>query len=143
MKKIIPAALITLAAAPAFFFFAPAARADTLVSCYPVTQSNISQDPADHPGAYRDGYREGRESARRREVYQPRTAGGEFANGFEDGYFGRRFAGQQYSVPNQVEYYASQQCNTYYFLDPIPDRVVVPGRVMVRPRFRDRAWIRW
>jgi hypothetical protein len=137
MKKIIPAALLTLAAAPAFFLFAPAARADTVVSCYPITQSKIYQNPADHPGAYRDGYREGRESERRGESYQPRTAGGEFAVGFEDGYFGRRFTGQQYLVPNQVEYYMSQQCNTYSFRDPIPNGF------LVRPRFRDRTWIRW
>ena len=36
--------------------------------------------------AYQDGYSEGRESYRSAEAYRPRTSGGEFARGFDDGY---------------------------------------------------------
>lgn len=48
--------------------------------------------------AYVDGYREGVESKAKRETYQRRSAGGEFARGFEDGYFGRKSTGQRYTA---------------------------------------------
>jgi hypothetical protein len=50
-----------------------------------------------HPQAYDDGYREGIASKAKKETYQPRTAGGEFARGVEDGYFGRPNTGQRYT----------------------------------------------
>jgi ribosome modulation factor len=50
-----------------------------------------------HPQAYDDGYREGIASKAKNETYQPRTAGGEFARGVEDGYFGRANTGQRYT----------------------------------------------
>ncbi len=136
MNKIVVATLLTLAAAPVSVLFTQPANADTYNVCYPVTQRQILEDDADHPGAYRDGYREGRESARQGEAYRPRSAGGEFDRGFADGYYGRRFSGQQYAVPNQVNYYTTQQCNTY----TRPN--YTPRRVLVLPRYRDRVWIR-
>lgn len=72
------------------------------------------EDPADHPKAYEDGYRQGRQSARKSEDYRPRTAGGEFSRGFEDGYYNRPFTGQKYVIPNRVEHYTTQNYNTYY-----------------------------
>jgi hypothetical protein len=50
-----------------------------------------------HANAYSDGYREGTASKAKSETYQARSAGGEFARGFEDGYFGRRNTGQRYT----------------------------------------------
>jgi hypothetical protein len=50
-----------------------------------------------HAHAYTDGYREGIAARAKRETYKARTAGGEFARGFEDGYFGRRNTGQRYT----------------------------------------------
>jgi hypothetical protein len=50
-----------------------------------------------NPTAYTDGYLEGIRSKTKRETYQARFAGGEFARGFEDGYFGRRSTGQRYT----------------------------------------------
>ncbi len=113
MKNIVAATVLTLASLPASLLFTPQALADTYTTCYPVIQSQVSRDAADHPGAYRDGYQEGRESRREGEAYNPRSAGGEFARGFEDGYFGRPFSGQQYRVPDRVDHYTTQQCNTY------------------------------
>ena len=81
-----------------------------LTYCYPVTQWFVDQDPAYHPRAYVDGYRQGRASASRGEAYKPRTAGGEFGRGFDDGYYGREFAGQKHTVPNVVRPYTTTQC---------------------------------
>ena len=50
-----------------------------------------------HANAYTDGYREGIDSKAKRETYRAKSAGGEFARGFEDGYFGRRSTGQRYT----------------------------------------------
>ncbi|HEY9635619.1 MAG TPA: hypothetical protein V6D14_19605 [Coleofasciculaceae cyanobacterium] len=136
MKRIVAATLLTLAAVPVSLLFTEPAKAGTYSVCYPVTQPQVSRDDADHPGAYGDGYREGRASARNGDAYRPRSAGGEFSRGFEDGYYGRRFSGQQYSVPNRVDYYTTQQCNTYFR----PNRI--PNRVLVLPRYRDRIWRR-
>jgi hypothetical protein len=138
MNRIVAATLLTLTAGSASILFTQPALADTHTVCYPVTQSQVTQDDAAHPGAYRDGYREGRESARNGEAYKPRSAGGEFARGFDDGYYGRRFSGQQYRVPNRVNYYTTQRCNTYSTFNRIPYRVDV-----WRP-FRYRRWgVRW
>lgn len=112
MKKIFPAVLLSLATAPAFLLAQPA-KADTYTVCQPVTQTEVIQNAADHPSAYADGYSEGRSSARKRETYQPRTVGGEFGRGFDDGYWGRSFTGQDYAVPDKIREYTNQQCNTY------------------------------
>ena len=50
-----------------------------------------------NPTAYTDGYLEGIRSKTNRQTFQARSAGGEFARGFEDGYFGRRSTGQRYT----------------------------------------------
>jgi hypothetical protein len=68
----------------------------------PICRSNkeeiiSGQSAAYHPQAYDDGYREGLASKAKNETYQPRTAGGEFARGVEDGYFGRANTGQRYT----------------------------------------------
>jgi hypothetical protein len=57
----------------------------------------VSKSDAYHANAYSDGYREGTASKANRETYRARSAGGEFARGFEDGYFGRRNTGQRYT----------------------------------------------
>ncbi|HEY9652212.1 MAG TPA: hypothetical protein V6C95_16235 [Coleofasciculaceae cyanobacterium] len=113
MNKLVAATLLTFATVPTYLVFPEKVFADTQTVCYPVTQAQVIQNPADHPNAYADGYSEGRQSARKGETYRPRTAGGEFGRGYNDGYYGRDFTGQEYSVANRVEYYTSQQCNTY------------------------------
>jgi len=113
MKGLVAATLLTCATAPASLFFTQSAYADTVTNCYPVIQTEVIQNPADHPSAYADGYSEGRQSARKGEAYQPRTVGGEFGRGFEDGYWGRGFTGQDYAVPNRVREFTAQHCDTY------------------------------
>lgn len=115
MNKIFCVTLLTLASAPTFLLFTQPAKADTSTStyCYPVVQREVIQNAADHPSAYADGYSEGRQSARKGDAYKPRSAGGEFARGFEDGYYSRPFTGQQYAVPDKVREFTTQQCDTY------------------------------
>lgn len=113
MNKLAAATLLTLSTIPACLLFAQQAFAETRTVCYPVTQSRIIQNAADHSSAYTNGYSEGRQIARKGEAYKPRSAGGEFARGFYDGYYGRPFTGQEYAVPDKVEQYTSQECNTY------------------------------
>ena len=113
MKQLVAATLLTCATVPASLLFTQSAYADTVTNCYPVTQTEVIQNPADHPSAYADGYSEGRQSARKGEAYRPRTVGGEFGRGFEDGYWGHEFTGQEYAVPNRVREYTTQHCNTY------------------------------
>ncbi len=81
--------------------------------CYPTTRWFIDQDPGYHPRAYSDGYRQGSESAKNRETYKPRTAGGEFSRGFEDGYYGKEFSGQKQIVANAYQPYTTNQCDWY------------------------------
>ncbi|ALF54503.1 hypothetical protein ACX27_19295 [Nostoc piscinale CENA21] len=78
--------------------------------CYPITKWIVDEDPAYHPQAYADGYRQGQAQAQRGNAYRPRTAGGEFSRGFDDGYYGREFAGQKHIVPNVVKPYTTTQC---------------------------------
>ncbi len=119
MNKLVAATIVALSAAPAYFLFTPPASAsDALTVCNPVTATNIVRNAAAHPVAYEDGFGEGRQSASRGEAYRPRSVGGEFARGFEDGYFGRRFSGQEYAVRDRVESYTTQQCNTVYTNSP-------------------------
>lgn len=113
MNKILSATLLTCATVPAIIVFSQPAKADLVTYCYPVTQREVIQNSADHPNAYADGYSEGRRSAERGDAYEPRSAGGEFARGFDDGYSGRSFTGQEYAVPDRVREYTTQQCNTY------------------------------
>lgn len=135
MKSILFATVLTFVTAPAILYFSQPAKADLVSYCYPVTQRNVIQNAADHPGAYADGYSEGRKSRRDGDAYTARTAGGEFARGFEDGYYGRRFTGQEYVVRDKIERFTTQECNTYQRYNVY--RVVVP------PRFRVRPWVRW
>ena len=88
--------------------------------CYPVEKSRTLQDPGSHPKAYDDGYREGAATARDKKPFEPRSAGGEFARGFEDGYYGRTYGGQQNVVPDRTDTYTTSQCRTYYFNDSDP-----------------------
>lgn len=120
MNKILKATLLTLAIAPSLVIFSPAARADRYkpktkrtTVCRPVQQVRVIKDAADHPAAYRDGYREGQRSVRKNEAYKPRSVGGEFARGFDDGYYDHPFDGQQYAVDDRVEAYTTNQCETY------------------------------
>lgn len=114
MKRLVAATLLTLAVLPVSLIFAPQAQATIYDDCDLVPQVRIHRNPADHPDAYADGYSEGRQSIRKKEPYKPRTAGGEFARGFEDGYYGRSFTGQKYAVRDRVQYYTSQECDTFY-----------------------------
>jgi hypothetical protein len=81
--------------------------------CQPVTQWLLDQDSAYHPRAYSDGFRQGRESAKRGNEYKPRTAGGEFARGFDDGYYGREFSGQKHIIANAYQPFTTSECNYY------------------------------
>lgn len=88
--------------------------------CYPIQKTRTLQDPGSHPQAYDNGYREGAATARAKKPYEPRSAGGEFARGFEDGYYGRPYAGQQNTVPDRTDTYSTKQCRTYYYNDTDP-----------------------
>ncbi|WP_243146702.1 hypothetical protein [Scytonema sp. UIC 10036] len=108
--------VVALIVAPSFWqetaFARERPRERTETYCYPVIQTRVSEDPAYHPRAYADGYRQGLASAQKGEAYKPRTALGEFARGFDDGYFGKEFTGQKHSVPNQVYYEKTTECST-------------------------------
>ena len=83
--------------------------------CFNVKKSRTIRDAANHPTAYNDGYREGIQSAKNGDKYEPRSVGGEFARGFDDGYYGRTVTGQQYTVQDSQESYTGQECRTYYY----------------------------
>ncbi len=142
MKKIVATTLLTLSTVPASIFFIQPAEADTTTHCYPVIQREVIQNSADHPSAYADGYSEGRQSAGNGEAYQPRTAGGEFARGFDDGYYGYPFAGQAYAVPNRVREYTTQHCDTYTS-DRDSDHYHSHRDRWERRRHRDRVRFHW
>jgi hypothetical protein len=119
MNKIIQVTLLTLTFTPSLLVFSPVAQAGKnpaktkrTTICRPVQQVRVIKDGADHPAAYRDGYREGQRSARKNDSYKPRDVGGEFARGFEDGYYDQPFAGQQYVVADRLETYTTEQCET-------------------------------
>ena len=133
MKKIIPASLVALATTIGFLLNNQPVQAHSRFYnhypfynhyypfddvyparyCYPVSGLLIKEDPAYHPQAYSDGYRQGKKSAQNGEKYKPRTAGGEFAQGFEDGYYGRKFAGQEHIVPDRYRPYITSNCGWY------------------------------
>lgn len=121
LKPITSIALIALASAPVLLGFAPAAFAEQYNYCYPVEKTRTIRDSASHPNAYDDGYREGAEAAREGDGYEPRSVGGEFARGFDDGYYGRPYTGQQNTIPDRTETYTTSECRTYYYdtNDPI------------------------
>ncbi|MDF5716979.1 MAG: hypothetical protein PUP93_24705 [Rhizonema sp. NSF051] len=77
-----------------------------LASCYP----DVRENSAYHPQAYADGYTQGQRRAADGDKYERRTAGGEFARGFKDGYYGKEFVGQKIVVPDR---YASGGCGFY------------------------------
>jgi hypothetical protein len=73
-------------------------REEIEATCKPDLQEIfVAKSDAYHANAYSDGYQEGTASKAKSETYQARSAGGEFARGFEDGYFGRRNTGQRYT----------------------------------------------
>jgi hypothetical protein len=125
MKKMFLTSLVALATTSGFvlkgqpapahcpYYYPPLYFGYPFRYCYPVTQWFVKQDPAYHPQAYADGYRQGRESAKKGKVYKPRTAGGEFARGFEDGYYGRAFTGQKQVVPNEYRPYTTTECDWF------------------------------
>ncbi len=127
MKRLV-ATIVVLSSAPVYFLFTPVASASEVVTvCKPVTSTNIVRDAAAHAGAYEDGFGEGRLSASRGETYKPRSVGGEFARGFDDGYSGRRFTGQEYAVRDRVESYTTQQCQNVQTNNPNVNQQVRPG----------------
>jgi hypothetical protein len=81
--------------------------------CFPTTQWQVNEDPGYHPHAYSDGYRQGQSSAKKGDKYKPRTAGGEFSRGFDDGYYGKEFAGQKNIVQNVIRPYTTTECSLY------------------------------
>ena len=135
MKKIVAAALLSLVTGSTSLLFPQAAKADRVIYCHPVTDNRVIKDSADHPHAYADGYREGEQSARNREAYKPRTAGGEFARGFEDGYFNRPYTAQEDVVPNRIVQHTTQDCNEdgYYTVAPPPAVIYNPYLVAPPP----------
>ena len=107
MKKIVIAALLSLATVSTSLISPQAVKADEVLSRNydTASQADESHWAADHPHAYADGFRQGEQSARDRKAYRPRTAGGEFARGFEDGYFNRPYTGQKVVIlPRPVIY---------------------------------------
>jgi hypothetical protein len=61
-------------------------RSTLAVACITekIETESAERSDAYHPQDYNDGYREGIASKAKRETYQARSAGGEFARGFED-----------------------------------------------------------
>jgi hypothetical protein len=111
MKKLVLAALLGIATVSTSLISLQAVRADEVIDGNYVNSSQVSKNykdyyAANHPRAYTDGYRQGQQSFRDGETYKPRTAGGEFARGFEDGYFNRPYTGQKVVVlPPPPVYY--------------------------------------
>ncbi len=81
MKRIIASTLIILTIGSTFILYKEKAQAQA--NCWTPSKDD---DPANHSEAYSDGYRQGVESAQKREKYRPRVVGGEFARGFKEGY---------------------------------------------------------
>lgn len=136
VKKIVVAAIFSLIAASTSLLFPQAAKADRVVYCHPVTDNRVlKESAADHPYAYANGFREGEQSARNREVYKPRTAGGEFARGFQDGYLNLPYAGQENVVPRTIVQHTTTVCNEdgYYTVAPSPAYIYNPYPIYVSP----------
>ncbi|MHC5862733.1 hypothetical protein [Nostoc sp.] len=137
MNKIVVAAIFSLIAGSTSLLFTKAAKADPIVSCNPVTYNRvIKESAADHPHAYADGYREGEQTARNRVAYKPRAVGGEFARGFEDGYFNLPYAGQETVVPKTIVQHTTQVCNEvpyYNTVAPPPTYIYNPYAIYGSP----------
>ncbi|MEH2291977.1 hypothetical protein [Nostoc sp.] len=136
MKKIVFAAIFSLIAGSTSLLFPQAAKADRVVYCHPVTDNRVLKESApDHPHAYANGYREGEQSARNREAYKPRTAGGEFARGFQDGYLNLPYAGQENVVSKTIVQQTTQVCNEdgYYTVAPPPAYIYNPYAIYGSP----------
>lgn len=119
MKRILfltPICLITIIILGNFVINEPALakkrKKDRTITkiCYPQTFTDVEQSSANHPTAYADGYREGQNNRLSGQPYQPRNAGGEFARGFDDGYYNRPYTGQRYIVPDTVNSYTTMNC---------------------------------
>ena len=134
MKKIV-ATLLSLVTGSTFLLFPRTAKADRVIYCHPVTDNRVLQDSVARQHAYADGFRQGEQSARNREAYKPQAAGGEFARGFEDGYFNRPYAGQEDVVPSRVVQSTTQDCNEdgYYTVAPPPTVIYDPYVVAYPP----------
>lgn len=123
MKKIASIVLLSLTNI-SFLVSSQAARADQII-CHPVNDNQVTRNWANGPQAYADGFREGQQSFRDGVAYKPQTAGGEFARGFEDGYFNRRYSGQS---PAQN---LTQKCHDGY--DTVSPPVVYYPYVVAPP----------
>jgi len=115
VKSILSAAAIAAATLSLTLTISVPARAENYTYCADVEQVRVIKDDGNHPNAYDDGYREGTQSAQNGDEYEPRSVGGEFARGFEEGYYGRPYAGQQNVVPTRQERYTNHQCRTYHY----------------------------
>ncbi|MEH2376182.1 hypothetical protein [Nostoc sp.] len=136
MKKIVVAAIFSLIAGSTSLLFPQAAKADRVVYCHPVTDNRVvKESAADHSHAYANGYREGEQSARNREAYKPRTGGGEFARGFQDGYLNLPYAGQENVVSKTIVQQTTQVCNEdgYYTVAPPPVYIYNPYAIYGSP----------
>lgn len=127
MKKIVSPALLSLFTVATSLLSPQVAKADRVLYCNPVTSNQLSSNSVNRSNAYANGYREGQQKARDREAYKPRTEGGEFARGFEDGYFNLRYTGQVY-VPDKSEQSTTQRCN-----ESSSSVIVTPPTVIYSP----------
>ncbi|MDZ7965147.1 MAG: hypothetical protein RM368_09240 [Nostoc sp. DedSLP03] len=134
MKKIVVAAIFSLIAGSTSLLFPQAAKADRVVYCRPVIDNRVLNSAANHPNAYTNGFREGQQSARNREAYKPRTVGGEFARGFQDGYLNLPYAGQENVVPRTIVQHTTQICDDDgYTVAPSPVYIYNPYPIYVSP----------
>ncbi|MBV8882812.1 MAG: hypothetical protein JO235_02250 [Chroococcidiopsidaceae cyanobacterium CP_BM_RX_35] len=132
MKKIV-AALLSLVAGSTALLCPQAAKADQVVDCHPITENQASRNSADNARAYAYGYREGEQSFRDGVPYKPRTAGGEFARGFEDGYFNRPYASQGDVGSNTFVQSTTQDCNQDRDYSVAPPSTVIYTPYVVAP----------
>ncbi|MGB3208325.1 MAG: hypothetical protein WBB28_25350 [Crinalium sp.] len=91
MKRIVLGAILTIATTPVFLLLNQPVQAQ-INYC----DSSQTNNAGNHQNAYADGYREGQQSARDRQTYRPRTAGGNFDRGFYDGYYNRPYRDGRY-----------------------------------------------
>ncbi|YAG08168.1 hypothetical protein NSTC731_04506 [Nostoc sp. DSM 114167] len=134
VKKIVVATLFSLIAGSTSLLFPQAAKADRVVYCHPVIDNRVLTSAANHPNAYTNGFREGQQSARNREAYKPRSAGGEFARGFQDGYLNLPYAGQENVVPKTIVQHTTQICDDdAYTVAPSPVYIYNPYPIYVSP----------
>ncbi|MBV9385868.1 MAG: hypothetical protein JOZ78_05505 [Chroococcidiopsidaceae cyanobacterium CP_BM_ER_R8_30] len=126
MKKIVSIALLSLATISMPLLFSQAARADE-VYCHPVTDKQVSRNSANYPNAYAAGYQAGEQRFRDGVGYKPQEEGGEFARGFEDGYFNRPYNGPT------VDQSITQKCDESGYNGVSPPSVVYYPYVVSPP----------